>query len=318
MTHPKKSNKYDSTLFLPAKKRKYLGIIIPVIIILLISATLYVVKDNGSIKVRGITIKDEEIPQSFNGYRILQISDLNGLSFGRMQKNLINKINSIEYDAIIFTGDYLENAESNDYWILLDILNEISKEKPIYYILGERDYKASETEQKNDNWNISIYPKEKTEFMQRIEEFGAVFVYPISKISIGDESIYLTGTDYNEETFKLAGFDSDTCFNICVTHKPITYDVSERLSKVNTISLQETDYDLSIAGHTLGGQQRLPILGAFYVEGEGMFPQEKYTYGLRTDNEGRKNLITSGLGHTKNSFRLFNTPELVVITLKCS
>jgi len=310
-----KNKKNDSTLFLPRKKKKYLGLIITFIVILLIVATLSVVKDNGSIKVTGVTIKNDQIPTSFDGYRILQISDLNGISFGRMQKRLIDKINSLEYDAIILTGDYLESSDSEDYWILLDILNGISKEKPVYYILGDKDYKASEIEQKDDNWNISIYPKEKTEFMQRIEEFGVMFVYPISQISIGDESIYLTGTDYNLEAFDAVNFDSDKCFSICVTHKPITYDVSSRLEDVNAVTLQEVDYDLSIAGHTLGGQQRLPFLGAFYVEGQGMFPQEQYTYGLRTDEDGRQNIITSGLGHTKGSFRLFNTPELILITL---
>jgi len=314
-SNSKSYNKYASTLFLPRKKRRYLGLVITIAVILLIIAVLSVVKDNGSFTVTDITIKNEQIPQSFDGYTILQISDLNGVSFGRMQKRLIDKINSLDYDAIILTGDYLEDSKSNDYWILLDILEGISKEKPIYYILGERDYTPTEIELKDDNWNISVYPKEKTEFMQRLEECGAKFIYPITQISIGDESIYLTGTDYFTTAFDAVNFDSDNCFSICVTHKPITYDVSSRLEEVNSVSLQEVDYDLSIAGHTLGGQQRLPFLGAFYVKGEGIFPQEINTYGLRVDDEGRVNFITSGLGHTKGSFRLFNTPELVLITL---
>ena len=71
---------------------------------------------------------------------------------------------------------------------------------------------------------------------------------------------------------------------------------------------------MSLSGHTLAGQYRLPLLKTIYLEGYGLFPQEDVAYGLHYA-QGRANLITSGLG-VDSGFRLFNTPELVVLELK--
>lgn len=72
--------------------------------------------------------------------------------------------------------------------------------------------------------------------------------------------------------------------------------MNARLKEVNAQRLTEVDYDLSISGHTHGGQVRLPLLGAVYVEGKGLFPQEEDSAGLHSDGQGRYNYISTGLG----------------------
>ena len=305
--------------FIPDEKksRKWIVILLAVFV-LLFSLVVYTLYDNGRIVIENITVTHKQVPTSFDGYKILQISDLHGRKFGEENVNLVKAIDSIEYDMILLTGDYMKDPESGDYWDIIDLLGDIkNKNVPVFYILGESDYMPQNSNKLSEDWNMCINPKEKTELMKRFEDAGIQFVYPISTIEKNGEVIYLTGIDYIENKFDEVEFDVDKHFSICVTHKPINYDVNTRLAEVNKTKLNEVDYDLSISGHTHAGQIRLPILGAVYVEDKGVFPQESNTSGLHTDGQGRFNYISPGLGADGFlGFRFYNPPTLSLITLK--
>lgn len=302
----------------PDKKKSYKWLMIPVSFVLLLALIVYTLYDNGRIIVDYVTVTHAQIPASFDGYRILQISDLHGRKFGTENKNLVSLIDSLEYDMILLTGDYMTDADSGDYWDIVDLLTDIEKrDVPILYILGEADYVPENVDQLDENWNMCIEPREKTKLMEQLEDLGAKFVYPIQMIEKNGEAIYFTGIDYKEEQFDALNFDVDKHFSICVTHKPIYYDVNARLKEVNAQRLTEVDYDLSISGHTHGGQVRLTLLGAVYVEGKGLFPQEEDSAGLHSDGQGRYNYISTGLGASGfPGFRFCNPPSVSVITLK--
>lgn len=105
---------------------------------LLLALIVYTLYDNGRIIVDYVTVTHAQIPASFDGYRILQISDLHGRKFGTENKNLVSLIDSLEYDMILLTGDYMTDADSGDYWDIVDLLTDIEKrDVPILYILGE-------------------------------------------------------------------------------------------------------------------------------------------------------------------------------------
>ncbi len=306
----------ESSLFLPTKRRR-LWIWLTVVILLVGLLAGFLVKDNRSLSVTQVTIRHTQLPASFDGFRILQISDFHGKNFGTMQKRLIELVNRLEYDILVLTGDYLADPESDDLWVIVDLLEGLTGEKPVYYVLGESDYPAPEGA--DDDWNMCIDPPAKTPLMMAMEERGARFVYPIQRIQRGEDAIYLTGIKYAESSFDKLDFDMDKHFSICVTHKPITYNVSKRLESVNEKTLREVDYDVCLSGHTHGGQFRLPLLGALYSDEKGFFPQEQYSYGLHTDANGRATYITSGLGSSGSlPIRLFNTPEVALITLRCA
>lgn len=302
----------------PEKKKSHKWVAIPIVFVLLLSLIIYVLYDNGQIDVEYVTVSHTQIPVSFDGFRILQISDLHGKMFGEENRNLVERIDSLDYDMILLTGDYMSDPDSGNYWDIIDLLTDIKKnDVPIYYILGEADYEPENKENLKDNWNVCIVPKEKTELMERLDDIGAKFVYPIQKLERGSDAIYFTGISYQESLFDELEFDVDKHFSICVTHKPIDYDVNARLSSINAQKLLEVDYDLSISGHTHAGQFRLPLLGAIYIEGEGLFPQESHSSGLHSDGQGRFNYISAGLGASGSfSFRFCNTPAISVITLK--
>lgn len=315
----RRMRKEDKNRFkiVPDEKKSHKWVIIPIIFVLLVALVIYTLYDNGQIEVDYVTVTHSQIPKSFDGFKILQISDLHGKRFGEENENLIKKINGLDYDMILFTGDYMSNPESGDYWDLVDLVTALDKKDvPMLYILGESDYTPDNVDKLGDSWNTCIVPSEKTDLMKNLEAVGVQFVYPITPIYLNGEAIYFTGIDYNESIFDEYGFDVDKHFSICVTHKPIDYDVNERLANINKQNLNEVDYDLSISGHTHGGQIRLPLLGAVYIEGKGFFPQEKDSDGLHSDGQGRFNYISKGLGASGfPGFRFCNTPELSVITL---
>ena len=70
--------------------------------------------------------------------------------------------------------------------------------------------------------------------------------------------------------------------------------------------------DLILSGHIHGGMVRLPVLGGIFSPDTVLFP--KYTSGLY-EVEGKKLIVSRGLGRGVRGFRLFNKPEMIVITL---
>ena len=75
------------------------------LLVFIVGIILYSVYDNNRIVLVKEKVEIENLPTSFNNFKILQITDLHGKMFGKNQKNLIDKINSINYDAIAIIGD---------------------------------------------------------------------------------------------------------------------------------------------------------------------------------------------------------------------
>lgn len=86
------------------KKLSVKKIVLVAVILLLLIGTIYNVYDNNRFIVAEQDISLTNLPKNFDGYRILQISDLHGKCFGEKQTELLDVINSIEYDCILFTG----------------------------------------------------------------------------------------------------------------------------------------------------------------------------------------------------------------------
>ena len=168
---------------IPDKKKSHKWIIAPVVFVLLFVLIVYTLYDNGRIVVDYVTVTHSQVPVSFDGYKILQISDIHGRKFGVENKNLVEVINSLEYDMILLTGDYMSSPESGDYWDIIDLLDDLDKKDiPVLYILGESDYTPTKTSNLSENWNMCIYPKEKNKMMEYFEDIGVKFVYPISTV----------------------------------------------------------------------------------------------------------------------------------------
>ncbi len=286
----------------------------------------------------------DHLPEQLEGFRILQISDLHEKQFGENQKRLIESINSIDYDAIIFTGDMLDDTESTNYDSFYTLIEGIDNKENALYIPGNTD---------PANYHIGR-TVEKSDFIQGMEERGVHLLESIHSISVDGRNVHfvhfelsilkdskymenvqgILKPDYmNEESYLLqqaalwedvSALDTldEADVLIALNHYPIP-DIRIDHIQANP-ELVWPDYDLILAGHYHGGQIRLPFIGAPFIpepwyEPNSFFPPQDRVKGL-WEYAGTKQYVSAGLGSSGAvsfmKFRLFNPPEINLVILK--
>lgn len=315
-----------------------------VVILLLFIGAIYNVYDNNRFIVAEQSISLTNLPESFDGYRILQISDLHGKYFGEQQTELLEAINGMEYDCILFTGDMnkYENSDSTSSQAIVELLNGIENKETVFWIDGNTGPFAIETVNGSCTGKL-------TDMGKTIDQAGAKVLLSPVEITKGDDSIwlvpelcqsdiqmnYLTVTEdmfeHTEDYQNVISFgqslqnwyellNDNGQVKIRVNHYPIQADLTQDSWK----TLGYLDYDLSIAGHYHGGQIRLPLIGALYIPSptsgikNGYFPKQNEVKGLNQIVDMQQ-YISAGLGASASisflNFRLFNTPEINLISL---
>lgn len=254
------------------------------------------------IKTVPVTIESERIPLSFDGFRIVQVTDLHDAVFGDGQSELLQKIREQDPDLIALTGDFTgeKDADPENAIRFLEKLPDIA---PSFYVTGNHEYRLTE--------------EHYTKLIDGIVNAGIIFLNnrtreverDLDRIQvIGVEDPALMGEQHRAlDGAKLAKEIKDTAFDpvmftVLLVHRPEHLHV-----------YAEAGVDLVLCGHSHGGQMRLPLVGAFYVPSQGLFP--KYDRGLFS--EGRTQMfICSGLGNSVVNKRMLCPPEIAVITLR--
>lgn len=273
-------------------ENKYIKIYIIIVTILLL--IVFFRWQNNDLITSKINYKSNKLPQSFNNFKIIHISDLHNKKFGKNQSILINKINQQDPNIIVITGDLVDKRR---YKLkpATEFIKEAIKLAPVYYVAGN-----------HESYN-NIYKEVKP----NLEALG-VTVLDNKKVSINkDDSIIdiiglLDPEFYDDKEITLIkhlnSFANPDNFTILLSHRP---SFLEEYSKTNI--------DLVFSGHAHGGQIRLPLIGGLLAPDQGLFP--KYTSGLHTKDQTSM-VVSRGLGNSLFPIRLFNKPEIVSITLE--
>ena len=256
---------------------------------------IYAHYEYTQLKIRTIEIISKDIPEEFDGKRIVFAADFQLDTYARFnQKQLdriIKLINEQEKDIIILGGDYTNwTGKIPRFYKGMEKLEK--PEYGIYAVLGNHDYNSVEK-------NIA-----------ELKKLGyKVLVNENDKIIINNQSIYISAVDdlrkgQPDADRALEGIKKDD-FNIFITHNPeyfeyMTDDQKERA-------------DMTLAGHTHGGQ--ITLFGLI-LHAEIKHPW-KYGYGLK-EYDGHKIYTTSGVGGGafEMFIRFFAQPEIVVLKLK--
>ena len=255
---------------------------------------------NNSIVISEMVFKHDTIPESFNGYKILQLSDLHNKEFGSKQNKILAKIENINPDIIVVTGDLIDSNNTN-IDVAMELINGAIEIAPIYYVSGN-----------HEAWS-GVY----NELKSKLEDSG-VTVLESQKIEVfhGSSSIDLIGlTDpsFIKPSWLGEGGHVDmknvlkrltkgsTNFKILLSHRPERFDL-----------YSDSNVHLVFSGHAHGGQFRLPWIGGLVAPDQGLFP--KLTEGIHTRKDTSM-IISRGLGNSVIPLRLFNQPELIVVTL---
>lgn len=310
-----------------------------VIILFILFIIFYGVYDNNRVIVVRQEVKVKDLPDSFDGFTLLQITDLHGKRFGKNQAHLINTINSCKYDMIAITGDMLSGYGKSDLGPFYELLDGIKNKKNMFFVGGNTDFAAYDR-----------FTGEKTGFGKKLEEKGCLLLNQVYSIEWGKDKIWISPfqlTKFADSWAKEAQKKIETEKNpkelkkfkqqkqymnklkkelellkpaetiIALEHYPFATDNPSHLPAF------EPSFDLVIAGHYHGGQFRIPFYGAFYIPDpassrKGFFPDQENVCGLK-DWGVFQQYISKGLGASDRiplfQFRLFNTPEINLITL---
>jgi hypothetical protein len=268
--------------------------------LLVIGLILFCYWQNNSIVITESEYVNQKIPKEFEGYVIAHISDLHNKEFGKKQKRLLKKLKSTSPDIIVITGDLVDRRKY-DLNKAMSFVEGAVKIAPVYYVSGNHEAWSNRYE--------TIRSSLREAGVQVLDDSA-------TEMSVGGSSIrllglsdpdfltshYRDGTNTSRIEDYLHRWSSDERFQILLSHRPELFD---RYVKYNM--------DLVFSGHAHGGQFRLPFLRRGLVApDQGFFP--KYTSGCYTKN-GTTMFVSRGLGNSIIPIRVFNRPEILVVTL---
>ena len=238
------------------------------------------------------TIMNKNIPDGFDGLKIIHFSDLHynrAISLSKVKK-IIEEINLINPDVVVFTGDLIDkdvNLTNKDYTDLTTLLRSINAKYGKYAIMGNHDYFKDQEKVANiyndsdfkylDNSYDIIYNKSDE----------AIFIGGINTVSYKMDNVDKMMEYFNDH-------DSDM-YKIILVHEP---DISDKI-------VEDYSVNLILAGHSHNGQIRLPIIGAIYKP-----PHAKKYYDNYYDIDGTKLYISSGIGVSNVNYRFWNRPSI--------
>ena len=280
--------------------KKKNAIILVAVSIAFVAIVIWIAWGNSALMVNEIKITNDKIPQSFEGFRIAQVSDLHNAELGKDNNKLIEKLNECEPDIIVLTGDLIDSNHTN-LEVALSFARQAVKIAPCYFVTGN-----------HEAWVGSQYEELRTS----LENAGVTVLQDEAiELNYGDECIQLIGLndpDFSErDSFlsesiletKLSQVNISNGFTILLSHRPEYFNV-----------YQNKNIDLVLSGHAHGGQFRLPFLGGVIAPNQGFFP--KYDAGIYTEN-GTTMIVSRGIGNSIIPVRINNRPEIVIIELNC-
>lgn len=268
--------------------------------ILFIGIIIFFYLQNNLIEISELTIANNAVPHSFKDYKILHISDLHNKSFGIKQQKIIRKIEQIHPDIIVITGDLIDSGKP-DTDAAMELIAQAVTIAPIYYVSGNHEaWSGSYNNLKSDliNCGVTVLDNECTEVLK---DTDSIHIIGLSDPSFGQNN-WMEKTD-DDQSQTLLHTLANRCpdFTILLSHRPDLFDI-----------YSTADVDLIFSGHAHGGQFRFPFIGGIFAPDQGIFPD--LTEGIHTKNHSSM-IISRGLGNSVIPLRLFNRPELVVVTL---
>lgn len=273
-------------------KRKKYGCILIVLCIILIG--VFVIWSNNSIQISEYTYISDQIPSGFDGYTIVQISDLHNHVFVYHDSSLLKKIKSLSPNCIVLTGDILDNSTHSNQKDALLFTEQVTQIAKTYFVTG--------------NHEDTMKKERRKAFIQEMKADGVVYLSNESvhlRVENGDTMLLIGIADNSLQSSKLENIMSEQDENdvqILLAHEPQFLN-----------DYAETGVDIVFSGHAHGGQFRIPFTHqGLFAPDQGIFPE--YTEGA-VIKENTTMYISRGLGNSAFPFRLFNRPEIVCVTL---
>lgn len=273
--------------------RKFL---VGILLLSIIGFAMY--KGNTSVGTSYYEVNSNRLPVSFNGYKIVQLSDLHDAMFGENHADVVNLVKDNAPDAIFITGDFIDRNRY-DLEKSLILIRELEQVAAIYYVTGNHEISTNDTDRIKESLlelGVHVLTDEVDVIKSEAGEVIAIggiedpLASPLDDEISVQQSISTTFERIPEEVFK-----------VLLSHRPEQFEL-----------YASNNIDLTFSGHAHGGQFRIPGFGGLVSPGQGLFP--KLTSGVH-EKDGSQLVVSRGLGNSIVPLRVFNKPEIVVVTL---
>lgn len=277
------------------KKHRGRGCLTALIILALIAAAAaFLIKDSrDDLEISRYEVKSQKLPESFDGFKIVQLSDLHGAEFGEDGMELVEKVKELEPDMIALTGDFV--TDEGDLAAVEKLVARLTELCPVYFVSGNHEFGSG----------LAVKVR------NILERAGVKYLSnEYLTISRGEDGILLGGVEdplayadmlSPDELAQKMNDAAPDAFKILLGHR--NYWMTE---------YPELPVDLIFCGHAHGGLIRIPGVGGLIGTDRRLFPD----FDAGEYNNGRYTLIVSrGLGNSVSIPRIFNRPEIVCVEL---
>jgi predicted MPP superfamily phosphohydrolase len=262
-------------------------------------------RETGRVRHHRTDLFFEDLPAAFDGYTVLHLSDLHFLARDRKKKKRLAILNAEPVDLCVLTGDLIETDAS--ITACVDALGRLRTADGTFCVLGNHDYfrySFWDTLQKKD---ITDKPNRVEVLVRALQRNGAQTLRNESvEIRRNGGSIWLAGVDdpvtLHDDLSRTFDRIPADAFRIVLSHTP---DLLKKLSLSNE--------GLVLAGHTHGGQIRIPFWGPLLNHStlEPGFVSGKMKHGKALL------LVTNGIGVNRMlPFRFLCRPQAHTIRLR--
>lgn len=258
--------------------------------------------------VRKIKLRFKNLPESFKGYKIVQISDVHSGSFFNPQKlqKAIDLINEQDADIVLFTGDMVNNY-ADEFKPFIPLFKSIKAKDGKFSILGNHDYGDYGA------WNSR---EEKAQNIPTLKNYQAEAGFKLLRneniaLEKNGEKIYLLGVEnwgikpfpqYGDLDKALLGVPEDA-IKVLMSHDPTHFD--------EVVKKHKTNVHLTLSGHTHGMQFGLDLKNIKWSPVKFKYKKWADLY----ESEGKYLYVNRGFGVIAYPGRVGINPEITVIEL---